>query len=295
MPQYDHLVGQELVSGTWSWDSDRALLYAVGVGAGLQDPLDELQFTTENSPGIPQQVIPTFAALMGLRSDYVERLGWKSEGMSPIGMVHGEESVTLARPIPVSGTAHLSTVLRGIYDKGSGALLVKETRITLLNDAGSGPGEYLGSTVMKLFVQGKGGFGGPRRPEGEIDWTRPEREPDAVVSLPVGLNQSLIYRLSGDHHPHGTHPDRARADGFERPIYYGLGSFGVACRALLKAQCGGDAAGFGHMEARFSKPVHPGDRLDTLVWRTEQGALFQVLANGERVVLDRGVFRQSAA
>ena len=286
MTPYDHLIGRELVSGEWSWDSDRALLYAVGVGAGLQDNLDELQFTTENSPGISQQVIPTFVTLMGLHSNYVELLGWQSEGLSPVGMVHGEQSVTLARPIPVSGRAHLSTVLKGVYDKGSGALVIKETRITL-----AGSDEYLGSTVMKLFVQGKGGFGGSRKPEGEIDWLRPEREPDAVVSLPVGLNQSLIYRLSGDRHPHGTHPDRARADGFERPIFYGLGSFGLACRALLKAQCGGDAEAFGHMEARFSKPVHPGDRLDTLVWRTEDGALFQVLANGERVVLDRGVFR----
>ncbi len=286
MTVYDHLIGQELVSGDWSWDSDRALLYAVGVGAGLQDNLDELQFTTENSPGIRQQVIPTFATLMGLRSDYVERLGWRSEGLSPVGMVHGEQSVTLARPIPVSGRAHLSTVLKGVYDKGSGALVVKETRITLADT-----GEHLGSTVMKLFVQGKGGFGGPRKPDDEIDWLRPEREPDAIVSLPVGLNQSLIYRLSGDHHPHGTHPDRARADGFERPIFYGLGSFGLACRALLKAQCGGDGDRFGHMAARFSKPVHPGDRLDTLIWRADDGVLFQVLANGEHVVLDRGVFR----
>lgn len=285
MTAYDHLIGTELVNGTWSWDSTRALLYAVGVGAGLQDNLDELQFTTENSPGIPQQVIPTFATLMGLQSNYLDLLGWKAEGLSPIGMVHGEEAVTLLRPIPVSGAAHLSTVLKGVYDKGSGALLVKETRITLDS------GEPLGTTTMKLFVQGKGGFGGPRKPEGEIDWVQPDREPDAVVSLPVGLNQSLIYRLSGDRHPHGTHPDRAKADGFERPIFYGLGSFGVACRALLKALCGGEADRFGHMEARFSKPVHPGDRLDTRVWLTDDGALFQVLANGERVVLDRGVFR----
>lgn len=54
-----------------------------------------------------------------------------------------------------------------------------------------------------------------------------------MISLPVGLNQSLIYRLSGDRHPHGTDPGRARADGFERPIYYGLGTYGIACRALM--------------------------------------------------------------
>lgn len=286
MNSYDHLIGRELVSGHWSWDSDRALLYAVGVGAGLDDPLQELQFTTENTPGVPQQVIPTFLALMNLPSDWAELCGWKSEGLSPVGVVHGEQSVTLARPIPASGKVRLSKVLRGIYDKGSGALVIMETRVTEAHS-----GAHLGSHTMSLFAQGKGGFGGPRGPEGEPQWTRPEGAPDAIVSLPVGVNQSLIYRLSGDHHLHGTDPARAHADGFERPIFYGLGSFGVCCRALVRGVCDGDAGRFGHMEGRFSKPVYPGDRLDTHIWRTSDGAVFQMLANGERVVLDRGVFR----
>ena len=41
-----------------SWTSTDALLYAIGVGAGLGDPLAELEFTTENSEGIEQQVLP---------------------------------------------------------------------------------------------------------------------------------------------------------------------------------------------------------------------------------------------
>ena len=47
-----------------SWDSKDALLYAVGVGAGLGDPLQELEFTTVNGQGIEQQVLPTFAVLI---------------------------------------------------------------------------------------------------------------------------------------------------------------------------------------------------------------------------------------
>ena len=285
MQTYDHLIGTELASGEWQWNSDRALLYAVGVGAGLDDPLQELQFTTENSPGVTQRVIPTFMTIMGLHSNWMERLGWAKVGLSPIGMVHGEQSVTLARPLPVSGTAHISTVLSGVYDKGSGALVVKDTRITL-----AGTGERLGEMRMSLFAQGKGGFGGPRNPAGEPAWSRPERQPDVVVSLPVGLNQSLIYRLSGDRHPHGTDPGRARQDGFERPIFYGLGTYGVTCRALLRGLCDNDVTRFGHMRGRFSKPVFPGDRLDTQIWKTNDGAVFQVWANGERLVLDRGVF-----
>lgn len=288
MSRYDHLVGVEVANGTWSWDSDKALLYAVGVGAGLDDPQAELRFTTENTPGQPQQVIPTFAALMNLPGPWMELLGLNMKGGHPVGSVHGEQGVTLLRPIPTSGTVHVAKVIEGVYDKGSGALVVMDTRLTLAD------GEPLGSTRMSLFVLGLGGFGGPRGPAGEEPWERPGRAPDAVVSQSTGWNQSLIYRLTGDRHPHGTLPERARADGFPAPVLYGLGTYGFACRALVAELCGGDAAGFGHMAARFSKPVHPGDRLDTLIWRTPEGALFQTLAEGERVVLDRGLFRIAA-
>jgi hypothetical protein len=47
-----------------SWDSKDALLYAVGVGAGLGSPLEELEFTTENCEGIEQKVLPTFGVLI---------------------------------------------------------------------------------------------------------------------------------------------------------------------------------------------------------------------------------------
>src|SRR5437763_250139 len=47
------------------WDSRDALIYALGVGAGSLDPGFELEFTTENSAGVPQRVLPTFAVIAG--------------------------------------------------------------------------------------------------------------------------------------------------------------------------------------------------------------------------------------
>jgi acyl dehydratase len=291
MSKFAHLAGQEVGSGTFRWDSDRTLLYAIGVGAGISDPLDELQFTTENTRGVSQQVVPSFMTQMAIASNWLKELGFPARPWDgyPEGLVHGEQSVQLHRSIPPSGTADLRQVIVGIFDKGSGALIVSDTHATLADT-----GEPLGSSRTGLFVRGQGGFGGPRGPEDALPWEKQERAPDFTVALPLPIGQSLIFRLSGDRNPHATDPAIAKDDGFERPIFFGLGTYGFACRAILKGLCDGDVDRFGAFEGRFSQPVVPGDRLDTQVWLTQGGAQFQTLANGERVVIDRGIFRYRA-
>lgn len=289
MAAWEELVGKEVAAGTFSWTSDRTLLYAIGVGAGLSDPLDELQFTTENTRGVTQQVVPTFMTQMASAGGgWIKRLGFPAREWDgyPEGLLHGEQSVTLHRSIPAAGTVEVRQVLVGVFDKGSGALCVSDTHATLADT-----GEPLGSTRMGLFVRGQGGFGGPRQPADALPWEKLEREPDLTVSLPLPIGQSLIFRLSGDRNPHGTDPAIAKEDGFDRPIFFGLGTYGFASRAILKGLCDGDVDRFGAFEGRFSQPVFPGDRLDTRIWLTEGGAQFQTLANGERVVIDRGIFR----
>lgn len=78
------------------------------------------------------------------------------------------------------------------------------------------------------------------------------------------------------------------------PIFFGLGTYGFACRALLKGLCDGDVARFGGIYGRFSKPVHPGELLDTHIWHVEGGAVFRTVVDNERIVIDRGTFRYAA-
>src|ERR1700752_4289570 len=104
-----------------SWDSKDALLYAVGVGAGLGDPLAELEFTTENSEGIEQRVLPTFGVLIAQASG-ARTLGDLNYAM----LVHADQYVELHRPLPVAGTVSATSTVTGIYDKGSGALVASE-------------------------------------------------------------------------------------------------------------------------------------------------------------------------
>ena len=118
----DHsLVGVPSEPHLRSWDSKDALLYAVGVGAGLGDPLQELEFTTENCEGIEQQVLPTYAVLIA-QAPMSRSLGDFDRAM----LVHAEQYFELHRPLPVAGTVSTTSTVTGIYDKGSGALVVTE-------------------------------------------------------------------------------------------------------------------------------------------------------------------------
>ena len=263
-----------------SWDSKDALLYAVGVGAGLGDPLNELEFTTENSQGIEQQVLPTFGVLIA-QARGARSLGDFNHAM----LVHAEQYVELHRPLPVAGTVRTVSTVTGIYDKGSGALVSSENQAVDVET-----GEPLITTRGGTFIRGEGGFGGERG--SDPPWERPDRAPDQTVSLETRPEQALIYRLSGDRNPLHVDPKFAARGGFDRPILHGLCTYGVTGRALLHALCGSDPARFGSMYGRFSRPVWPGDTLTISIWETGDGAaLFQTTRPDGTVVIDRGRFQ----
>ncbi|MBW2397579.1 MAG: MaoC family dehydratase, partial [Deltaproteobacteria bacterium] len=105
------------------------------------------------------------------------------------------------------------------------------------------------------------------------------------------LDQPLLYRLSGDRNPLHSDPSFAKLGGFERPILHGLCTYGFTGRALLHAICEGDPARFKAMDARFSKPVMPGDELTVRMWVDGETCLFQTTNQNDEVVIDQGVMR----
>jgi acyl dehydratase len=274
----DHsLIGEPGEPSERSWTSADALLYAVGCGAGLGDPLQELEFTTENSEGVTQQVLPTYGVLLA-QSRRGRRLG----DFDPALLVHAEQAVELHQPIPVGGTVRTVATVTGMYDKGSGALVVTEA--TAVDTA---TGEPLVTSRSSAFIRGEGGFGGDRGPSDP--WQRPDRDPDLTVVMPTRPEQALVYRLSGDRNPLHADPKFAARGGFSRPILHGLCTYGVTGRALLHALCGSDPARFGSMSGRFSRPVFPGETLTVSIWRDGDGsALFQTANQDGAVVIDRG-------
>ncbi len=265
---------------THSWDSADAIRYALGVGAGAVDPLDELAFTTENTQDVDQQVLPTMAVVLGVGGSGA----FGSVGsFNPAMLVHGEQSITLHGPIPVSGEVETTGEITGIYDKGKGALV--EVTSTSVDTA---TGRPLFENIMSAFIRGEGGFGGDRGPSGPRN-VAPDREPDHTVTYETRPDQALLYRLSGDRNPLHSDPAFAAFGGFDRPILHGLCTYGFTGRALLHTLCGSDPARFGAMEGRFSSPVLPGEALTVKIWSTGDGeAVFRTAGSDGRTVLDAG-------
>jgi acyl dehydratase len=254
-----------------SWSSKDCLLYALGVGAGLE----ELQFSTEKQ----QQVLPTMAVVLGARGAVpLEKIG----SFNPAMLVHGEQAIELARPLPPDGTLKTTGKIVGLYDKGKGALVVSEAESV---DAATG--ELLFRTRSSAFIRGEGGFGGDRGPSGP-SYELPARKADHEITYQTRPDQALLYRLSGDRNPLHSDPEFAKLAGFPRPILHGLCTYGFTGRALLHALCGGDPARFKSMEGRFSKPVFPGEALTIKIWVDGTRCLFQTLNEAGEVVLDQG-------
>lgn len=266
----------------FEWTDRDTLLYALGVGAGV----DDLSLTTENSYGITQQVLPTYAVISCPAFAAAAKVGTFNWAM----LLHGSQAIRLHAPLPAAGKLSVVSEVADIQDKGEG-----KNAIIMLRARGSHPesGALIAETVTTLVIRGAGGFGGEpgQRP---VAPQIPDREPDARITLSTREDQALLYRLSGDRNPLHSDPGFAKRAGFPKPILHGLCTYGVSGRALVAELGRGEAANVSSIAARFSSPVFPGETLTTLIWRTEPGqAVFRTeIAGAEgapaRVVLDDG-------
>ncbi len=273
-------VGTVADGGYAEWTSTDAILYALGVGAGAADPQRELAYTTENSAGVTQRVLPTFPVILSGGG------GIDLGDFSMTQVLHAEQSVTLYADLPPEGRLRRTHRVIEMLDKGDDALI-------LIGASFVDPqtGAAVAETTTTIFVRGEGGFGGPRG--ASTPWSVPEREPDAVVVLPTRRDQALLYRLSGDRNPLHSDPTFAAEAGFDMPILHGLCGYGFTGRALLTL-VDDDPSRFGSMSARFAAPVLPGAEFEVQMWRRDESTHhFQVLVD-DRPVLTRGVFTERA-
>jgi 3-hydroxyacyl-CoA dehydrogenase/3a,7a,12a-trihydroxy-5b-cholest-24-enoyl-CoA hydratase len=247
-----------------SYEERDLALYALGVGAA-KDPLDknDLKFVYEMA-GDGFQAIPTFAVtpvLKGIleRAKAGEQAPGLNYGFDRI--LHGEQYLELARPLPPNAKLRHENVIKDIWDKGKHGVVVIEAKTY---DAKTN--ELLATNEISMVVRGAGGWGGERGPMGEANLP-PDRAPDASTTQKIDENQALLYRLTGDWNPLHADPDFAKNFGFDKPILHELCTFGYAARHAINAFEKGDARKFKSIRARFADSVFPGETLVTDMWK----------------------------
>ncbi|MBN35794.1 MAG: 3-alpha,7-alpha,12-alpha-trihydroxy-5-beta-cholest-24-enoyl-CoA hydratase [Rhodospirillaceae bacterium] len=263
---------------TWTWED--SALYALSVGLGF-DPVDanELRFTYEKD----MLALPTMAVVMAPSGFWLRDpetgVDWKR-------VVHGEEGVTLHRPLPAEARIVARSRIDEIIDKGEG----RGALIYISREVRDADTEELYATITRTtFCRGDGGFGGLGGPVRPVH-TLPKREPDHVCDLPTLPQQALIYRLNGDGNPLHADPDVAREAGFDRPILHGLCTFGVAGHAVLKTLCDYDPGRLIRFDVRFSAPVFPGETIRTEMWQDGSEVSFRArVLERDAVVLNNGL------
>jgi acyl dehydratase len=255
-----------------SWNARDCMLYALGVGAGVED----LSFTTNNTDGVQQRMLPTMPVTLGVDFSVLKAAGkidWTR-------LLHAEQSIEILGDIPVEGDAIATSRIVEMWDKERAALVVVET------EGATPAGQALWRSRASLFIKGAGGWGGERGPgsTGRADTPHPE----ATLTYTTRPDQALLYRLSGDYNPLHSDPAFARKAGLESPILHGLCTFGFAGRGVL-AYAGGDPSSIRSLTARFAAPVWPGDTLHVDLWGLADDRVgFQVRGRGDEVVLTGG-------
>jgi acyl dehydratase len=250
---YDEVMQLKASGVPFRYTDRETMLYALGIGFG-RDPLNaaELPFVYENG----LRTVPTLATVVAWGSAIIGRTG-----INYLLVLHGEQRLTIHRPLPIAAELLAEERVAGLVDKGEkGAILVIE-KILRLKETG----EKLCTLAATTVARGDGGFGGPREGAPQPH-PLPARAPDLIHDCDTRPDQAFLYALSGDRNPLHRDPHVAKLAGFPRPILHGLCTYGTACRVIVSTVCKYDADKVTGFDARFSAPVFPGETIATDIW-----------------------------
>ncbi|XP_026363603.2 peroxisomal multifunctional enzyme type 2 [Ursus arctos] len=264
---FAEIIGHELPSFSSAYTELQTIMYALGVGASVKEPKD-MKFIYEGSTDF--SCLPTFGVIIAQKpitgGDLPQVPGLSVDFGKAL---HGEQYLELYKPLPRSGNLKCEAVIADIVDKGSGLVIFLDVYSYFEE-------ELICYNQFSVFAVGSGGIGGKRvSDKAKVAVPVPNRPPDAVRSDATSLNQSALYRLSGDWNPLHIDPNLAGFAGFDRPILHGLCTFGFSARHVLQQFADNDVSRFKAIKARFSKPVYPGQTLQTEMWKEGNRIHFQ--------------------
>ena len=251
---YENLMASKATGQEFEYGDRETMLYALGVGFG-RDPMNakELPFVYEKG----LKTLPTQATVIAWGAG-----GMRDSGINYLLVVHGEQKLTLHKPLPMAAKISVDSGVVGAWDKGKdkGAIIVTESVIKERTT-----GDKLCTLVNTTFARGDGVFGGPKEGAPEPHQL-PTRAAEVVHEADTRADQAFLYALSGDRNPLHRDPNVAKMAGFPKPILHGLCTYGTACRSVISTICKYDPTKITGFDVRFSAPVFPGETIVTEMW-----------------------------
>jgi acyl dehydratase len=180
-------------------------------------------------------------------------------------ILHGEQDFHFHRPIRPGD--RLVSRAKMIGYQG----LEKGTRAAILLECRSDEGELVNEQYVTTFVRGfnVGKAVGELSPDHKFDDRLRERAPAAEVVQHIDADQTFRYApAAGDPMPIHLDEEVAKDAGLPGIIAHGLCTMAFSSWALLTELAGSDVNRLKRLAVRFSKPVLPGDDLETRVWDT---------------------------
>lgn len=284
---YDKVRNWPIPSAIQEISARDTILYALGVGVAVSNPVapEDLKFVYEDG----LVALPTMAVTLAPGAFWMQD---PAAGIVWQKILHGEQMLTVHKPLPPACTVVSETSVDEIYDKGAdkGAVMYQTRKLF-----DKTTGDLLMTVGSSAFMRGNGGFGGKTEGAPQPHPVPADRPPDVALDLATRPEQAVLYRLSGDYNPLHIDPAVARAGGFATPILHGLCSYGVVGRAVLKLLCNNEPARLKRLDVRFASPAYPGETIRTEIWRESGGrAAFRAKVVERDVVIINNGFAEYA-
>src|SRR6478736_2743188 len=116
----DKVVGTTLPPTASAWEPKDVMLYHLGLGAGVPATDEgELEYCYEGK----LKVLPSFAVVpvFGAIASVIITDGIQ---INPMMVLHGEQEITLHKPLPTSAKVSSTATITDVFDKGKGAAIV---------------------------------------------------------------------------------------------------------------------------------------------------------------------------
>src|SRR5690625_1028870 len=106
------------------WDDRDTLLYALSVGAAV-DGRSDLQYATENTQNLPQQVLPSFATVLAMKTR--SSLLWEAGEFPLSKVIHASQEVIMHEHLPLQGAVQGESKITALFNLTKHAIVQVST------------------------------------------------------------------------------------------------------------------------------------------------------------------------